>query len=401
MVKKFIIIISALAMAMPVFAATKAAEVTTAKGRVEIVHGDVVMGKRAKKGAELLVKDIVRTKRRGYAEVDFVDGSTVKVFEKSRMTINGIERTIDGYNAEIQKGKVLFKVEKMADVAGDFRVKTTNSIIGVKGTTFGIVSGGLVTIVEVYNGNVEVLATVSAEDIASGKVDPGSLEGAGKGGDAGENKATLVANLSSGQGAVLSSSGAVQIYEFSGDSGNDSLLFTGVAVGGSDEGDDEGDKGDGGDQGEGDDGDQGDQGDGDQGDGDQGDGDQGDGDQGDGGDQGNQGGGDAEDAMFANLGSGEAGDAGEIGLGGGGDDLPGEGDLGGFGDAPGEGVGDGLGFGDGLDSPDAGDLEGILDAVGDAAEDAGEFYSDPDTRPETDEQINLSTGVVEINISFE
>ncbi len=88
----------------------------------------------------------------------------------------------------------------MEDVAGDFRVKTTNSIIGVKGTTFGIVSGGLVTIVEVYNGNVEVLATVDAEDVASGKVDPGALKGAGKGGNATANKATLLANLKSGQG---------------------------------------------------------------------------------------------------------------------------------------------------------------------------------------------------------
>jgi hypothetical protein len=379
MIKKLIIIISALAMAIPSIAATKAAEVTTAKGRVEIVHGDAVMGKRAKKGAELVIKDIVRTKRRGYAEVGFVDGSSVKVFEKSRMTINGIERTTDGYNAEIQKGKVLFKVEKMADVAGDFRVKTTNSIIGVKGTTFGIVSGGLVTIVEVYNGNVEVLATVDAADIASGAVDPNALEGAGKGGDAGENKATLVASLSSGQGAVLSSSGDVQIYEFSGDSGNDSLLFSGVDVGG--DGDDNGDQGDGG--------------------GDQGDGDQGGGDQ-DGGDQGD----DSEAAMFAGLGAGEADGAGDDDGGFGGAGAPGEGgqpDGGDFGEGLRDAAGGLDGFG--LDVPggqgEGGDLGDLLDDVEGAVEDAEGFYSDPDTRPDTEEQINLSTGIVEINITFE
>ncbi len=82
MVKKVIIILSVLALSVPVMAATKAAEVTESKGRVEIVHGEAVMGKRAKKGSELIVNDIVRTKRRGYAEVGFVDGSSVKVFEK-------------------------------------------------------------------------------------------------------------------------------------------------------------------------------------------------------------------------------------------------------------------------------------------------------------------------------
>jgi len=233
MFKKLLILASVAAFAFTSYAAEKAAEVTEAKGRVEIVHGDAVMGKRAKQGSALILQDILRTKRRGYAEVGFVDGTNVKVFEKSRLTINGIDRTIDGYNAEIQKGKVLFSVEKMHDVAGDFRVKTTNSVIGVKGTTFGIVTGGLVTIVEVYNGKVEFLGLASVGDVASGKVDPTKMKGAGKGGDSSSNEQQLLATLTSGQGAVLSGNG-VQVYEF-GEGGNDSLLFGQVETGGQDE----------------------------------------------------------------------------------------------------------------------------------------------------------------------
>lgn len=263
MFNKLFIFILASAFAFPAFALEKAADVTDAKGRVEIVHGDAVIGKRAEKGSELIFKDILRTKRRGYAEVGFIDGTNVKVFEKSRLTINGLERTADGYNAEIQKGKVLFNVEKMEDVAGDFRVKTTNSIIGVKGTTFGVVSGGLVTIVEVYNGNVEVLATVDRA-AESGEVDVGEIEGTGKGGDSEENQGTLVASLSSGQGMVLTSSGDVTVYEFSNDGDSKSLIFKGaVATGKSDDSDSgEGDSGEGG-SGDGDDqsGDDGDDGD--------------------------------------------------------------------------------------------------------------------------------------------
>lgn len=227
MTKKIALIIAVLTFVSPCFAAEKAAEVTAAKGRVEVVHGDAVMGKRAKEGTELVVEDVLRTKRRGYAEVGFVDGTNVKVFEKSRLTINGLDRTETGINAEIQKGKVLFKVEKMEDVAGDFRVKTTNSIIGVKGTTFGIVSGGLLTIVEVYNGNVEVLTTVEAgadtAPIIEALKDSGK---AGLGGDSLRSQGILSANLSSGQGAILSTSGEIQVYEF-GDGGGESLIFSG------------------------------------------------------------------------------------------------------------------------------------------------------------------------------
>jgi len=369
MAKKIILIISSLIFALPVFAAEKAAEVTAAKGRVEIVHGDAVMGKKAKTGAELIFKDILRTKRRGYAEVGFIDGTNVKVFEKSRLTINGLERVKDGYNAEIQKGKVLFKVEKMGDIAGDFRVKTTNSIIGVKGTTFGVVSGGLVTIVEVYNGNVEVIATV---DRKTGNVLGQAIarieESTGRGGDAESNTQALVTTLTSGQGAILSSSGDVQVYEFSGD-GGESLIFEGS---GDVVGDDKDDSG---------------------------------------GTAENEGDKDESEEsnidklLFGLIGQDEAeGSSGDAG------DVDGTGDY-----ETGEGISEiAKLLSEAIDEINSGEddptgdkeepsivLDEIIENLSDALEDATEFYSNPDIRPDTEEQINLATGQVQINITFE
>jgi hypothetical protein len=342
MFKKLIILASVAAFAFNGYAAEKAAEVTEAKGKVEIVHGDAVMGKKAEKGSELVFEDILRTKRRGYAEVGFIDGTNVKVFEKSRLTINGIERTTDGYNAEIQKGKVLFSVEKMHDVAGDFRVKTTNSVIGVKGTTFAIVTGGLVTVVEVYNGKVEFLGLVSAADVASGKVDPTKMQGAGKGGDAGANSQQLLATLTSGQGAVLSGEG-VQVYEL-GEDGGGSLIFGEVSTGDREPA-----------QGEGE----------------------------------GTNGGSTDEELFGSIGTGEEGGEGE------GVDMneelsSAEFDLGNIEAA--QELAQSLGY--------EGTEEEFSDMVQEAVGDALDFYTDPNATPDLEEQIDQARGSVNIIIDF-
>ncbi|WP_022851271.1 FecR family protein [Limisalsivibrio acetivorans] len=151
-------------LAIPAFSADRAGEVSDLQGRVEILHDQEVMGKRARTGAELVVKDLLRTKRKGYAEVSLIDGSVVKVYEKTRMKINGIERG-DDYNADIQKGRVLFDIAKVENVTGDFRVKTTTSIIGVKGTAFRIDVLPELTKVTVTEGVVEV-SRIDAPDVS-------------------------------------------------------------------------------------------------------------------------------------------------------------------------------------------------------------------------------------------
>ncbi|MCD8553260.1 FecR family protein, partial [Seleniivibrio sp.] len=151
-----------------VFASSVAGTVKTVKGAVDVVKAQAVMGKIAKEGTSLSFDDILRTKRKGYAEVNFVDGSNIKVFEKSRLLLLGSERTKDGFNAELQKGKVLFKVEKMHDVAGDFRIKTSNAVIGVKGTVLGAESNNGNLVVEVGSGTVVLVPNIQAPSVGGG-----------------------------------------------------------------------------------------------------------------------------------------------------------------------------------------------------------------------------------------
>jgi hypothetical protein len=153
--KLTVIITAALLLTLPVFAAEKAGEIKVLNGKAELLHENEVIGKRASKGSSLAVNDLLRTKRRGYAEVALVDGSLVKVFEKTRLKINGIERG-EGSNADIQKGKVHFDISKISDVSGEFTIRTTTSIIGVKGTSFLVNVMPEFTRVTVSTGTVEV-----------------------------------------------------------------------------------------------------------------------------------------------------------------------------------------------------------------------------------------------------
>ncbi len=153
--KSTVILLTAFLLALPVFAAEKAGEIKLVNGKVEILKEQQVVGKSAKAGSEFLTDDLIRTKRKSFAEVSFIDGSSVKIYERSRLKINGIERGKD-YNADIQKGRVLFDIAKSEDVSGDFKVKTTTSIIGVKGTSFRIDVLPEFTRVTVNEGVVEV-----------------------------------------------------------------------------------------------------------------------------------------------------------------------------------------------------------------------------------------------------
>jgi hypothetical protein len=116
-------------------AAEKAGEVKSLEGKVELIKQEQVMGKPAKAGSPLMSDELLRTKRRASAEVVFVDGSTAKVGESSRLIVKGLDRN-KGENAHLQKGSVLFDIAKNDSATGDFTIKTGTSIIGVKGTVF-------------------------------------------------------------------------------------------------------------------------------------------------------------------------------------------------------------------------------------------------------------------------
>lgn len=208
-----IIMVAALTAGSANAAAAKAGTVTLTKGGVDVVKANAVMGKMVRQGTDLMMDDILRTKRASYAEVNVTDGTKIKVFEKSRLIFNGVARTKDGYNAEVQSGKVLFKVEKMYNVAGDFRIKTSNAVIGVKGTLVGVYAASGGTVVELYSGSV-LFERASQSDLHSG------MKGVAP---------QPVVVLAPGQGVMITPAGTVTTYRF-GAPGAPSALFPGATA---------------------------------------------------------------------------------------------------------------------------------------------------------------------------
>ena len=122
-------------LAVSVVLGVEVGEVKKVKGRVDILEKDSVRPTKVRDpGARLSVGDLLRTKRNGYAKVDFVDGSEVEVFELSRLRI--LDYT-EMKEVSVRRGVVKFTVTSMKGVEG-FRVITPHAIIGVKGTVFWV-----------------------------------------------------------------------------------------------------------------------------------------------------------------------------------------------------------------------------------------------------------------------
>ncbi len=227
--KKLIISLIVICFAAFAYAAETTGTVVEVQGTVDIVQGNAVMGKLAKPGTVLSLKDILRTKRKGYAVVKLNDGTDIKIFEKSRLVFSGNGRTKDGYNTELKNGKVLFRVEKMRDVAGDFRIKTPNAVIGVKGTLVGMQQGLTALNMELYNGSLLVQPLLqpvgpSGDPMqgSGGGIGPGGLGGTGEGGLVGQGGIPPVV-ISPGQGLAVGA-GGTSVFPI----GGGSLLFPGM-----------------------------------------------------------------------------------------------------------------------------------------------------------------------------
>ncbi len=152
-------------------AADKLGEIIKIKGRVEIIRNGQFIGKKARIGDALYKGDLVRTKRRSKAVIKLIDGSLIRLDQRSRLEIEGIDRN-SGTNLNMPRGKVLFKVAKMR-AKGKFKVRTPNAIIGVKGTTFLVNVSVLQTTVMVFEGVVGLVDRFTNKhlvDLTAGKM---------------------------------------------------------------------------------------------------------------------------------------------------------------------------------------------------------------------------------------
>ncbi|GAB6076804.1 hypothetical protein JCM12825_16820 [Desulfurobacterium crinifex] len=130
-------------------------KIEKAKGRVSILKKGSFRGinyKRVK--GKIEVGDIVRTKRKSFADISFIDKTRVHLEESSRLIV---EKYIPGKEVTVSSpsGKVVYRVVKVT--RGAYRIKTPTALIGVKGTELATIVDSGISVVVVKEGAVEVV----------------------------------------------------------------------------------------------------------------------------------------------------------------------------------------------------------------------------------------------------
>jgi hypothetical protein len=153
------------------FEKSTAAIVTKVIQAVEHKSGDAVWMS-TKPLTQLETSDVLRTGERSLAIVRFLDGSNLRIREKTTITIyadkkpNGISK-----NTRIDKGKMRFETEKQTG-DDEFLITTPTAVASIRGTA-GLVSifGDGSTMLTLDSGRVDIRATLGIQQ--SGIVEGG------------------------------------------------------------------------------------------------------------------------------------------------------------------------------------------------------------------------------------
>lgn len=138
----FTLLFGALFLTLSGFTSVALAQVagkfTVVKGRVDVLKVDIIRGEPVKRGDMLFEGDIVRTKSDGYAEIELIDGSKLKLAPKGRLQISKMLLNKDGsrnssvinlfkgkLRSIVSKSKKKFKLSSWFD--SDFRVNTATA----------------------------------------------------------------------------------------------------------------------------------------------------------------------------------------------------------------------------------------------------------------------------------
>ena len=131
-------------------------KVVSVFGAVELAHGAESTWRTARAGDALGAGDRVRTGASARAELDLGDGRTVRLYEQSLLRVGtGRGAAEPVQEVELDRGESLFDVMKR--MAGDeFRVRTPEIVVSVKGTRFLVASEAGADHASVFRGAVGV-----------------------------------------------------------------------------------------------------------------------------------------------------------------------------------------------------------------------------------------------------
>ncbi len=147
-----------------------AAKVKFLKGIVHRKTRNVPWRTIRRSGSILLQNDIVKTGHNGMVELRFEDGSDLKIFKNSSISLKEYKYSKNGrkVNIRINKGGLFANVSKLKK-GSRFHVSTVSAVVGVRGTSFYVsLSPRGATKVEVYKGSVAVTASRKRINLLAG-----------------------------------------------------------------------------------------------------------------------------------------------------------------------------------------------------------------------------------------
>lgn len=138
------------------------------KPNVEVKHSKKEAWTNVKRGEQLFDRDTLVTRENGYAAVQFMDKSMVKVKPNSMLIINGqVDKKSTSSRLALEFGSLFLNVEERQST---FEVATSTAVGTVKGTEFGCIADEQgTTRYWVKTGNVNVEARTSGQKISLDK----------------------------------------------------------------------------------------------------------------------------------------------------------------------------------------------------------------------------------------
>jgi hypothetical protein len=113
-----------------------------------------------KQGSELAADDYLKTGEDSRVELNFSDGTKLRVDQNSLVKMKSLMVGGGGkkqFDMHLQTGKVWAKVKKAVGGEETFKVTTENAVAGVRGTIFRVdYRSDKATVVRVYSGSVAV-----------------------------------------------------------------------------------------------------------------------------------------------------------------------------------------------------------------------------------------------------
>jgi hypothetical protein len=152
-----------------------AGKITKVEGRVDILRAGAVKAVPVKVGDAVSVKDIIRTKSDGKAEITFIDNTAMTVGPRSRL---GIDEYLYKPDAEkrtaslkLYRGRTGFQIPRPVYAAegSKFEMKTRTAVAGVRGTE-GILYTDGIERVYVKDGLIEFTNPAGTVMVTAGSV---------------------------------------------------------------------------------------------------------------------------------------------------------------------------------------------------------------------------------------